>query len=208
LQRWVLLGHALLVGVVTAAVLLMPWFVAHGTKSMPPPHAVAIAGISALSAAVLILLVVQRWGVARLRVATCSVMVVLLLFLYGVGPFFGIPGVEASKRSIEILDRAYSARPLAEKLATMVPANETVAVFRVRRDMEYGLAFYRNHEVANYDEVGVPPEEHVLVVRIAGKNGVDLRSQAALQEYLEGRHYEQLLSWPEQEMVVYLVGSQ
>jgi len=151
---------------------------------------------------------VQRWGVARLRVATCSVMVVLLLFLYGVGPFFGIPGVEASKRSIEILDRAYSARPLAEKLATMVPANETVAVFRVRRDMEYGLAFYRNHEVANYDEVGVPPEEHVLVVRIAGKNGVDLRSQAALQEYLEGRHYEQLLSWPEQEMVVYLVGSQ
>jgi hypothetical protein len=135
-------------------------------------------------------------------------MVVLLLFLYGVGPFFGIPGVEASKRSIEILDRAYSARPLAEKLATMVPASETVAVFRVRRDMEYGLAFYRNHEVANYDEVGVPPEEHVLVVRIAGKNGVDLRSQAALQEYLEGRHYEQLLSWPEQEMVVYLVGSQ
>jgi hypothetical protein len=82
-----------------------------------------------------------------------------------------------------------------------------VAVFRVRRDMEYGLAFYRNHEVANYDEVGVPSEEHVLVVRVAGRNGVDLRSRAALGEYLEGRHYEQLFSWPEQELVVYLVGS-
>jgi len=207
LARWVLLGHALLVGVVTAAVLLLPWFVAHGLRTMPPAHAAGVAGICGLSAAVLILLVVQRWGVQKLRTATCGVMVLLLLFLYGVGPFFGIPGVAASKRTIALLDRTYSARPLAERLATIVPANETVAVFRVRRDMEYGLAFYRNHEVANYDEVGVPPEEHILVVRVAGKNGVDLRSQEALQEYLEGRHYEQLFSWPEQELVVYLVGS-
>jgi 4-amino-4-deoxy-L-arabinose transferase-like glycosyltransferase len=207
LQLWVLLGHALLVGVVTAAVLLLPWFVAHGIKSMPPAHAALVAGISALSAAVLILLVVQRWGVGRLRLATCCVMVVLLLFLYGVGPFFAIPGIEASKKTIDLLDRSYSARPLAERLMTIVPANETVAVFRVRRDMEYGLAFYRNHEVANYDEVGVPAEEHILVVRVTGKNGVNLRSQAALGEYLEGRHYEELFSWPEQELVVYLVGS-
>jgi hypothetical protein len=88
----------------------------------------------------------------------------------------------------------------------MVPSTETVAVYKVRRDMEYGLAFYRNHEVANYDEVGVPPEEHILVVRVAGKGGVDLRSPAALSEYLEGRHYEPLFSWPEQELVIYLVG--
>jgi 4-amino-4-deoxy-L-arabinose transferase-like glycosyltransferase len=207
LQRWVLLGHALLVGVVTAAVLLLPWYVKHGMKTVPPVHAAAVAGISALSAAVLILLVVQRWGVERLRLATCSVLVVLLLFLYGVGPFFWIPGVSASKRTIEMLDRVYSARPLAERLSNIVPPSETVAVFRVRRDMEYGLAFYRNHEVANYDEVGVPPEEHILVVRVAGKGGVDLRSQAALGEYLEGRHYEQLFSWPDQELVVYLVGA-
>jgi 4-amino-4-deoxy-L-arabinose transferase-like glycosyltransferase len=207
LQRWVLLSHALLVGVVTAAVLLLPWFVAHGLRTMPPAHAATVAGVSALSAAVLILLVVQRWGVERLRLATCSVMVVLLLFLYGVGPFFGIPGVAASKRTIAMLDRSYSARPLAERLTAIVPPSETVAVFRVRRDMEYGLAFYRNHEVANYDEVGVPPEEHILVVRVAGRNGVDLRSQAALSEYLEGRHYEPLFNWPEQELVVYLVGS-
>jgi 4-amino-4-deoxy-L-arabinose transferase-like glycosyltransferase len=207
LQRWVLFGHALLVGVVTAAVLLLPWFVRHGLRTMPPTHAALVAGVSALSAAVLILLVVQRWGVQRLRLATCGVMVVLLLFLYGVGPFFWIPGIAASKRTIAMLDRSYSARPLAERLATIVPPSETVAVFRVRRDMEYGLAFYRNHEVANYDEVGVPPEEHILVVRVAGRNGVDLRSQAALGEYLEGRHYEQLFSWPEQELVVYLVGS-
>jgi 4-amino-4-deoxy-L-arabinose transferase-like glycosyltransferase len=207
LQRWVLLGHALLVGVVTAAVLLLPWFVRHGMKAMPSAHAAEIAGLSALSAAVLILLVVQRWGVERLRLATCCVMVVLLLFLYGVGPFLEIPAIEASKRTIEMLDRSYSARPLAERISALVPPSETVAVFRVRRDMEYGLAFYRNHEVANYDEVGVPPEEHILVVRVAGRGGVDLGSQAALSEYLDGRHYEQLFRWPDQELVVYLVGA-
>ena len=36
---------------------------------------------------------------------------------------------------------------------------------------------------------------------------MDLHTQAALEEYLEGRHYEQLFSWPEQGLVVYLVGS-
>ena len=206
LQRWVLLGHALLVGIMTAAVLLFPWFVAHGTREAPPQKAMLAAGISALSAAMLILLVVSRWGVERLRLVTCSVMVVLLLFLYGLGPSFGISGIRRTERTIEMLDRYYSARPLAARLSTLFPSSETVAVFRVRRDMEYGLAFYRNHEVANYDEVGVPPEEHVLVVRVSGKGGVDLRSPAALSEYLEGRHYEPLFSWPEQDLVVYLVG--
>ena len=37
--------------------------------------------------------------------------------------------------------------------------------------------------------------------------GVDLHTPAALEEYLEGRHYEQLFSWPEQGIEVYLVGS-
>jgi 4-amino-4-deoxy-L-arabinose transferase-like glycosyltransferase len=206
LQLWVLLGHALLVGIVTAAVLLLPWFVAYGTKAAPPANAVGAAAISALSAMVLILLVVQRWGVERLRLVTCSITVLLLFFLYGVGPLFGIPGVRSTKHTIELLDRSYSARPLAERLAIIAPPTETVAVYRVRRDMEYGLAFYRNHEVSNYEEVGVPDEEHILVVRVAGKGGVDLRSQQALGEFLEGRHFEPLFNWPEQELVIYLVG--
>ena len=144
---------------------------------------------------------------ARLRLATCWVLVVLVLFLYGVGPFFGIPGIRATKRVIHLLDRTYSARPLADQLAESAPADETVAVFRVRRDIEYGLSFYRNHEVVNYEESGVPDEQHLLVARVTGRNGVDSHTPAALEEYLEGRHYEQLFSWPEQGLEVYLVGS-
>ncbi len=208
LGRGVLVGHGLLVGFATAAVLLGPWYVAHGAHGHPPMGQVGVALLAGLTALALQLVVVQRLGLKRLRVATSAVMVALLLFLYGVGPFFGVPAAQASKGTIRLLDRTYSARPLAERLATMFPPDETIAVFRVRRDMEYGLAFYRNHEVANYDVVGVPAGEHVLVVRVTGKNGADLHSMDALEEYLDGRSYRKLFDWPEQGLAVYQVGAQ
>lgn len=206
LNRWVLLGHAVLCGILTMFVLLLPWFVTQGVK-MPPTHALAISLLAAAGASLLILIVVNGFGVARLRFVTCCVLVVLVFFLYGVGPFFGIPAVGASKRVIHLIDRTYSARPLAERIAALVPDDETVAVFRVRRDIEYGLSFYRNREVINYENSGVPDGRHLLVVRVTGRNGVDLHNAGALDEYLEGRHYEPLFAWPEQGLVVYLVGA-
>ncbi len=206
LNRWVLLGHAALCGVMTMFGLLLPWFVSHG-PGMPPTRALVVSILASAGAALLILVVVKGFGVARLRLATLGVLTVLMFFLYGVGPVMGIPPLGASKRVIHLLDRSYSARPLADRLAGLAPPTETVAVFRVRRDIEFGLAFYRNHEVVNYEESGVPDGEHLLVARVSGRRGVDLHTQAALQEYLEGRHYEELFSWPEQGLEVYLVGS-
>jgi 4-amino-4-deoxy-L-arabinose transferase-like glycosyltransferase len=206
LNRWVLNGHALLCAVMTLFALLLPWFVAHG-RQMPPVRALLVALAASCGAALLILVVVKGFGVARLRLVTSAVLMVLVLFLYGVGPFFGIPAIPQTKRVIHLLDRSYSARPLAERLAAVAHGNETVAVFRVRRDDEYGLSFYRNREVVNYEEGGVPDEQHLLVARVAGRGGVDLHTQAALDEYLAGRQYEQLFSWPEQSLVVYMVGS-
>jgi hypothetical protein len=170
---------------------------------MPPLSALLAALLAATGAALLILVVVKGFGVARLRLVTTGVLMVL----YGVGPFFGVPAVEASKRVIRLLDRSYSARPLAARLATLAPGDETVAVFRVRRDVEYGLSFYRNREVVNYEEDGVPDGQHLLVARVAGRGGADLHTQSALEEYLEGRPYEQLFNWPEQGLVIYLVSS-
>jgi 4-amino-4-deoxy-L-arabinose transferase-like glycosyltransferase len=206
LSRWVLLGHAVLCGVMTMAALLLPWFIVHG-RQIPPTHALVAAVLAASGAALLILIVVNGFGVARLRLVTTGVLVVLVLFLYGVGPVFGIPQIGATKRVIRLLDRSYSARPLADRLAAFEPPDGTVAVFQVRRDIEYGLAFYRNHEVVNYEEDGVPDGQHLLVVRVTGRGGVDLHTQDALEEYLEDRRYEQIFNWPEQGLVVYLVGS-
>jgi 4-amino-4-deoxy-L-arabinose transferase-like glycosyltransferase len=205
LHRLELAGHAALCGVMTMFALLLPWFVAHGAE-MPPWQPFAVALVAAGGAALLIVVVVKGYGVARFRLVTTGVLVVLMLFIYGVGPAFGIPAVPGTKKVIELLDRSYSARPLADRLENFAPPDETVAVFRVRRDVEYGLAFYRNREVANYEDDGVPDEQHLLVARVTGRYGVDLHTPAALEEYLEGRHYEQLFSWPEQGLEVYLVG--
>ena len=205
LSRTVLIGHAVLCGIMTLFALLLPWFVAPHAGQTPPLAKIIAAFLAAVGATLLILVVVKGFGVARLRLVTSAVLMVLVLFLYGIGPFFGIPAVGASKQVIHLLDRSYSARPLADRLAATAPGT-TVAVFRVRRDVEYGLSFYRNHEVMNYEETGVPDEEHLLVARVTGRNGVDLHTQAALEQYLEGRPYEPLFSWPEQGLIVYLVG--
>ncbi len=206
LNRWLLLGHAGLCATMTIAVLLLPWFVTHD-RVMPPAHAIVAATLAAAGAGLLILVVTKGFGVEWLRPATSWILVVLLLFIYGVGPFFGLPAVPATKRVIHLLDDKYSARPLAQKLAGLAPDGETVAVFRVRRDMEYGLAFYRDHEVVNYDESGVPDQPHLLVARVQGRHGVDLDTQTDLEELLEGRQYRQLFSWPEQGLEIYMVGA-
>jgi 4-amino-4-deoxy-L-arabinose transferase-like glycosyltransferase len=206
LNRWVLGGHAFVCAAVTMAAFTLPWFVAHG-RQMPPPHVIVPAALAALGTALLILIVTHGFGVARLRLATSCVLAVLLLFLYGLGPFFFIPQVSATKQVINLLDRTYSVRPLADRLAEFVPPDGVVAVFRVRRETEYGLSFYRNREVVNYEESGVPGEQHLLVARMTGRNGVDLHTSEALENYLAGRQYSQLFSWPEQGLEVFLVGA-
>jgi 4-amino-4-deoxy-L-arabinose transferase-like glycosyltransferase len=219
LNRWVLLGHAVLCGVMTISALLAPWFVAHGAQ-MPPIESLIASLLASCGAALLILIVVRGYGVARLRLVTSGVLVVLVFYLYGVGPFFGIPAIERTKRVIHMLDRSYSARPLAEQLTVLAPTVKTAAVccvirdkvnpdkqYSFPRDIEYGLSFYRNRQVVNYSDEGVPKEQHLLVVQVTGRGGMDLHTEEALNEYLEGRHFEPLLDWPERGLVVYMVGS-
>jgi 4-amino-4-deoxy-L-arabinose transferase-like glycosyltransferase len=232
IRLWVLVSHAMVCGVMTMVALLMPWFVAHGPqvpplhvlgihqfftfirefagdciRVMPPWPALTVALMASLGAALLIIVVVKGFGVVHLRLVTTMVLVVLVFYLYGVGPFFGIPAIGETKQVIHLLDRSYSARPLAERLAASAPSVETVAVFRVRRDVEFGLSFYRNREVVNYTVKGVPEQQHLLVAQVTGKGGADLHTTAALEELLGDRHYEQLFSWPEQGLMVYMVGS-
>ena len=63
--------------------------------------------------------------------------------------------------------------------------------------MEYGLSFYRNHQVLNYDLDGIPAGEHILVTRemYAGQ----------LTSLLAGRSYQPLFSSPAQNLAVYQV---
>jgi 4-amino-4-deoxy-L-arabinose transferase-like glycosyltransferase len=198
IRSYLLLLHSALAGITVTLVLLLPWYVVHGS-GIPPARTLVSAAATGMATFVLIAVIVGRFGVERLGAATTIPLVVLLFFLFGVGPFFGIGAIPGTKRTIQLLDYAYSSRPLARILAQMSTDKEPLVVYRVRRDLEYGLAFYRNHRVLDYEKDGVPTEAHVLVVRESAAPN--------LKQLLAGRTYEPLFSYPAQHVAVYRVGA-
>jgi 4-amino-4-deoxy-L-arabinose transferase-like glycosyltransferase len=62
-----------------------------------------------------------------------------------------------------VLDSTLSARPLAAEINRLEMKTLPLAVFRVSRETEYGLAFYRNQAIAGYDRGEIPGGEHLLV---------------------------------------------
>lgn len=196
LSNWLLILHALLTGATVFMVLLLPWHIGH-PGAIPPKSIIFSAGMSGAASVLLILIVVARFGVARFRLATMIPLVMMLLFIFGIGPFFGLPAVPGTKKNIRLLDAAYSARPLASIISEIAKPGEQVAVYRVRRDAEYGLSFYRDRRVADYDVDGVPPGEHILVTRRI--------STGDLPRLLSGRSYEELFAYPAQSLAVYQV---
>lgn len=198
LRPWLLILHALLTGVTVVLVLLLPWHIGH-PNIWPPANFLLSACISGLASVFLILIIVGRFGVARLRIATTVPLVMMLLFLFGVGPFLGLPAIAASKRNIRLLDASYSARPLASVISQIAQPGEPVAVYRVRRDVEYGLSFYRDRRVEDYDTDGIPPQQHILITREPFAKD--------LSTLLAGREYEQIFSYPAQNLAIYHVSA-
>ena len=199
LRPVLLILHALLAGSMTTLALLLPWLISHSGTAMPG-HAILVAVAAGLAAMALILFAVARYGVRRLRIATMVPMVVLLFFIFGIGPFFGIATLHRTKRNIQLIDESYSARSLSLLLEKVAAPDEPVAVYKVRRDVEYGVAFYRNHMVYNYERSsGVPPGEHILIARES--------FAAEILPYLEGRSYDLLFAYPAQNLVVYKVAA-
>ncbi len=161
------LSHAALLGVVMGALLLVPYAVARPRPVVPNEAKITavVIGVVMFAAAFVSL---RRYGLALLRLITLAPMIVGLAFLLRIqGP---------------VLDAALSTRPLAAALEGLsggsgratqdgrAPgqrpgATQTVvAVFQAHRNVEYGLAFYRNQPVRRYERGEIPAEDHVLLV--------------------------------------------
>ncbi len=67
------------------------------------------------------------------------------------------------KLGTNAIDQKLSARPLAVELASVEIHKLPVAVYGVQREVEYGLAFYRNHVIVRYESGDIPAGEHLLV---------------------------------------------
>ncbi|MGH9555480.1 MAG: ArnT family glycosyltransferase, partial [Terriglobales bacterium] len=152
------LPHAALLGVVTGALLLVPYAVLRTRPVVPNEAKIAavVIGVVMFAAALISL---RRYGLGLLRLVTLAPVIVALAFLLrSEGP---------------VLDSALSMRPLAADLerlggkgaaeggrATQLP----IAVFQAHRNVEYGLAFYRNQPVKRYERGEVPAGDHLLLV--------------------------------------------
>ena len=182
LPNWLLNSHAVATGVITFVLLLCPQYMVY-QRIVPAPIEFVKAAIGGILAALLVIFVVRRSGVKYIRTATLIPLALLLYFLLG--------------RNGHLLDLNYSARPLAREIAQSAPSITPVAELNVRRDLVYGLAFYRNQEVLNYATDGVPPEAHILVI--------PTRDTGDLDQLLQGRVYQPLLTYPTQGLSVYKV---
>ena len=182
LPAWLLWGHAIVCAILVFVLTLAPQHMKYETL-VPSAAWLVAAAAAALGFAAIAWFVAKRWGVARITYVTLLPVLAMLIFLLG---FHG-----------RDLDLNYSARPLAEKIRQEAPDVHVVAVEAVRRDIDYGLAFYRNQPMLHYDTDGVPDGEHLLVIRA--------NDTPALERYLAGRVYKALFLYEPQGLEVYRV---
>ena len=142
-----LVGHAAISTLVLGAALLSGFFL---QRMHPTAHAYEIAAISAgvVFAAVSAILVLR--GTRLLRFATLLPVVMALTFVLKVGA--------------PLLDSTQSARPVEEEIRKLGRGNVPIAGLHIRRETEYGLAYYLNRPVSMYDRNEVPESGHLVVV--------------------------------------------
>src|SRR5262249_16820368 len=134
---------------------LVPWIV---LKQPIPGNTRTIIAITTGLIAVLVLVVVRRAGKRALHFATLVPVVLGLTFLL--------------RPAAPVLDNAFSARIVDAAIRQFGTGRVPLAVFRVRRDVAYGLNFYRNQPISWYERdgprdlpSGIPAGEHLLIAR-------------------------------------------
>jgi 4-amino-4-deoxy-L-arabinose transferase-like glycosyltransferase len=139
--------HALVASAPIVPALLSAYLITQrrlpGGQPMFVTLAVAFVVCSAIA------LVLARYGLRMVRVVT------LIPLVLAVGAVL--------KLGAQPLDQTLCARPLALEIAAVEAHPLPLAVYHVRRELEYGLTFYRNRLTFNYDWGRVPREEHLLV---------------------------------------------
>jgi 4-amino-4-deoxy-L-arabinose transferase-like glycosyltransferase len=131
------------------AALLFPRLALHPHEPLPSQAKVALASV-AIAVFVGTVFSLASRGTAVVRLVVLAPLVVGLAFLIKIGG--------------PVIDVTMSERPVASSIAEIEGGRETVAVFKASREVEYGLAFYRNHAIPRYERDGIPGANHLVVV--------------------------------------------
>jgi len=182
ISNWLLYTHGVLTGFLTFVLILCPQYMVY-QRLIPAKGILTLAIVLGIASALLVIVATRRFGIQLLRLVTMLPLVILLYFLLG--------------RNGRLLDLNYSARPLAREIQQADPNAVVVAEFNVRRDLVYGLAFYRDQQIVSYTDGGVPEGEHLVVF--------PTRDEPLLENYLKGRFTQPLLLYEAQGLSVYKV---
>jgi 4-amino-4-deoxy-L-arabinose transferase-like glycosyltransferase len=96
------------------------------------------------------------------------------------------------------IDDTQSARPVAEAIQAFSHEPIPVAIYKVKRQLEYGLEFYLDRPVGKYEDGNIPAGSHVLVAAQGSQAGA----------LVPGRRVSYLTSIPMQKVDLYWVGKQ
>jgi 4-amino-4-deoxy-L-arabinose transferase-like glycosyltransferase len=182
--------HALVCAILMVGALMAPFAM---VKQAPPPALQIGMTITGAIIAVMVLLMVRREGVRVLHFVTLVPTILAVAFLL--------------RPAAATIDRTQSARPINQRLAELgVAASDPVASFNVKRQVAYGLDFYRNQPISHYEQEGpldmpsgVPSAKHVVVAREG--------SLGAVQAVAGDRQVTSIGTFPPQHLEFFLVSA-
>ncbi len=191
----ILVGHGITTGIFAFVLLLAPQYMIY-QKIVPPASTILLTAAIATALAVCIVVITRRFGLRYLRSLTLVPVVLLLFFLLHTHG--------------TLLDENYSARPMAAEIERRVPNIPLLVTYRIRRDTDYGLSFYRKQPLRHYQVqtavtekqfviTGIPNEQHILVLRAT--------DVPELPNLLPNRIYESLFLDEWQGLAVYRVAA-
>ncbi len=146
-SKWVVALHALLASAPIVPAVLIGYAVTQHRLPGGRPMFIAVAIAFVLCLAIAVTLV--RGNLRMLRFVTLVPVVLTVAAVLKLGT--------------TSIDLTLSARPLAMELASVETKQLPIAVYGVQRELEYGLAFYRNQPVQHYESGNLLPGEHLLV---------------------------------------------
>jgi 4-amino-4-deoxy-L-arabinose transferase-like glycosyltransferase len=155
--KWQAILHALVAAAPIVPAVLIGFVVTE--HRLPTGRPMIFAVLTALVLCVAIALtLISRLHLRMLRFVTLIPVVLAVAAVFKLGT--------------TAIDQNLSARPLAAELSSLETHKLPVAVCGASREVEYGLAFYREQIIARYEVGNVPSVEHLLVTSPTWKTNV------------------------------------
>jgi len=178
--------HCAWAAVIVLAGLLFPSYLLRNADESPvSTQAWLIAGGFAMLAFFAMLATLRRKGLAMARFVTLVPVIVLVAFILRV--------------AAPAMDLKYSSRPLAAEIAALETKPAELAVFRAPRDVEYGLAFYRNQVVRRYERGEIPATDHMVIAPEGAR--------AKLEMLVPGRRVSRVGGFPARKLEFFWVST-